>query len=82
MFEEDGFSCLNPNNNKPEIYYNDRISPSGRIKFTIPHELGHISLGHKYYLHKETATKKEKLTDTIHLARCVVNAKQSKTNYC
>lgn len=59
MFEEDGFSCLNPNNNKPEIYYNDRISPRGRIKFTIPHELGHISLGHKYYLHKETSTEKK-----------------------
>ena len=58
MFEEDGFSCLNPINNKPEIYYNDKISPRGRIKFTIPHELGHISLGHKYYLHKETATEK------------------------
>ena len=53
-FEKDGFSYLNPYNSKPEIYYNDKISPKGRIKFTIPHELGHICLGHKYYLSKET----------------------------
>ncbi len=58
-YEEDGFSCLNPNNSKPEIYYNDKISPKGRIKFTIPHELGHICLGHKYYLNKESRNEKK-----------------------
>lgn len=57
-YEKDGFSCLNPNNNQLEIYYNDKIVPKGRIKFTIPHELGHICLGHKYYLNKETSIEK------------------------
>ncbi len=57
-YEEDGFSYLNPNNSKPEICYNDKISPRGRIKFTIPHELGHICLGHKFYLNKETLIEK------------------------
>lgn len=57
-YEEDGFSYLNPNNSKPEIYYNDKITPRERIKFTIPHELGHICLGHKYYLNKETIVEK------------------------
>ena len=57
-YEEDGFSYLNPNNSKPEICYNDKISPRGRIKFTIPHELGHICLGHKYYLNKGTLIEK------------------------
>lgn len=57
-FEKDGFSYLNPRNSKAEIYYNDKILPKGRIKFTIPHELGHICLGHKYYLNKETPKEK------------------------
>lgn len=57
-YDEDGFSLLNPINNKPEIYYNDKIFPKERIKFTIPHELGHICLGHKFYLNKETYVEK------------------------
>lgn len=56
--DKDGFSCLNPNNSKCEIYYNDRKYPNDRIKFTIPHELGHILLGHLLYSHEETKTEK------------------------
>lgn len=57
-FEEDGFSLLNSVNRKCEIYYNDKIYPKRRIKFTIPHELGHILLGHPLYSHEETKTEK------------------------
>ena len=57
-FDEDGFSYLNSQNSKPEICYNDKINPVDRVKFTIPHELGHICLGHLCYLHKETLTEK------------------------
>lgn len=56
--DKDGFSCLNPINSKCEIYYNDRNYPKDRIKFTIPHELGHIQLGHLLNVREET--KKEK----------------------
>lgn len=45
-FDEDGFNIINPYNNKIEIYYNDLINPIQRIYFTIPHELGHITLNH------------------------------------
>ncbi len=44
--DEDGFNCINPKSSKIEIYYNDRIYPKQRIKFTIPHEIGHIVLNH------------------------------------
>ena len=55
---EDGFNFFNPYNNHIEIYYNDEQIPKDRIKFTIPHELGHISLNH-YYLSKDTNVNKE-----------------------
>lgn len=45
-FDEDAFNIINFKNNKCEIYYNDKIRPKERIKFTIPHEIGHIVLGH------------------------------------
>lgn len=44
--DNDGFNMINPATNKCEIYYNDKVKPLLRIKFTIPHEIGHISLGH------------------------------------
>ncbi len=53
-YDEDGFNVINPNNNKIEIYYNDIIKPKGRIYFTLPHELGHICLGHNCRLENET----------------------------
>ena len=42
--DTDGFSWFNPNTCKGEIYYNDRIKTKQRIKYTIPHELGHLEL--------------------------------------
>lgn len=53
-FDEDGFNCVNPHTNKVEIYYNDEISPKERIKFTLPHELGHVCLGHNVGSDTET----------------------------
>lgn len=44
--DKDGFSWFNPKTRKCEIYYNDNIKPRLRIKFTIPHELGHVEYGH------------------------------------
>lgn len=44
--DNDGFSLINPINSKIEIYYNDKIEPKERLKFTLAHELGHIILGH------------------------------------
>ena len=44
LANNDGFSvCLNK---KVIVFYNDRIRPQGRIRFTLAHELGHILLGH------------------------------------
>ena len=57
-FDEDGFNVINPESNCCEIYYNDEIHPRLRIKFTIPHELGHISLGHNLKLGSETPRQK------------------------
>lgn len=57
-YDEDGFNVINPNNNKIEIYYNDFIKPKRRISFTLPHELGHICLGHNYRLGNETKLQK------------------------
>lgn len=42
----DGFSVYNPRSQRCEIFYNDQPSQPGRIFFTIPHEIGHIELGH------------------------------------
>ncbi len=57
-YDEDGFNIINPNNNKIEIYYNDLIKPKGRLYFTLPHELGHICLGHNCRLGNETETQR------------------------
>lgn len=57
-FDEDGFNIINPESNCCEIYYNDLIHPRLRIKFTIPHEIGHISLGHNLKLGSETPRQK------------------------
>jgi len=57
-YDEDGFNIINPKNNRIEIYYNDRIIPKRRIKFTLPHEIGHISLGHNCKLGNETSQQK------------------------
>lgn len=54
-YDEDGFNCINPINNKIEIYYNDSIIPKQRINFTIPHEIGHIALNHNCTFQNETA---------------------------
>lgn len=53
-FDEDGFNLYNTNNGKFEIYFNDEISPKQRVKFTIPHEIGHIVLGHTQKTGNET----------------------------
>lgn len=57
-YDEDGFNLINPLNNKIEIFYNDKIVPRRRIKFTLPHELGHIVLGHNCSGGFETLQKK------------------------
>lgn len=57
-FDQDGFNLINSKNSKIEIYYNDLIAPHNRIKFTLPHELGHICLGHNCDLGGETKEKK------------------------
>ncbi len=58
-FDEDGFNMINSESNCCEIYYNDAIIPRFRIKFTIPHEIGHISIGHNLILGKcETPSQK------------------------
>lgn len=54
LFDEDGFNIINKRSNACEIYYNDLIEPKQRIKFTIPHEIGHIMLGHNLKLKQET----------------------------
>lgn len=56
-FDEDGFNIINPESNCCEIYYNDEISPRLRINFTVPHEIGHISLGHNLKLGSETSSQ-------------------------
>ena len=57
-YDEDGFNLINPKNNKIEIYYNDRIIPEKRKKFTLPHEIGHICLGHNCKFGDETIHQK------------------------
>lgn len=57
-YDKDGFTCVNPNNNKIEIFFNDEIRPKERIKFTLPHELGHICLGHNLITDIETCIEK------------------------
>lgn len=42
-----------------EIYYNDEIYPFKRIKFTIPHEIGHIVLNHNLEFKNETRRQKK-----------------------
>lgn len=56
--DEDGFNFINPLSNSCEIYYNDCIEPKQRLKFTIPHEIGHIMLGHNQTIHNETEEQK------------------------
>ena len=51
-FDEDGFNLINPESNHNEIYFNDEIRPFERLKFTIPHEIGHICLGHNLCVEK------------------------------
>ena len=58
-FDEDGFNCINPKNSKIGIYYNDKIKPRKRIKFTIPHEIGHIVLNYNIKGGKETDDQKK-----------------------
>lgn len=58
-FDQDGFSLINPNTSKIEIYYNDQIEPKARLKFTLSHELGHVVLGHNLNGVNETDTMKE-----------------------
>lgn len=58
-YDEDGFNFINPKNKRIEIYYNDKITPKRRIKFTLPHEIGHISLGHNCKLGNETLQQKK-----------------------
>jgi Zn-dependent peptidase ImmA (M78 family) len=58
-YDEDGFNIINPESNSCEIYYNDFIFPEERIKFTIPHEIGHIMLGHNVTLGNETPEQKK-----------------------
>ncbi len=41
---KDGFSYFSKN--KFHIYYNDKIFPKSRIRFTIMHEIGHVVLKH------------------------------------
>ena len=41
---EDGFSMYHNKKLKWFIYYNEKIEPKERIKFTIAHEIGHILL--------------------------------------
>ena len=43
---KDGTSEYRPQRNKHAICYNDTTKPRGRIKWTLAHELGHITLGH------------------------------------
>lgn len=57
-YDEDGFTWINPRNDKVEIFFNDRICPKERIKFTLPHELGHICLGHNLTTEVETYREK------------------------
>lgn len=57
-FDQDGFNLYNAKNGRFEIYYNDAIKPLQRIKFTIPHELGHICLGHALKTQNETHQQK------------------------
>lgn len=57
--DEDGFNIINPSSNSCEIYYNDLIEPSQRIKFTLPHEIGHIMLGHNQTFASETEEQKK-----------------------
>lgn len=54
-FAEDGFNLVNPKNNRIEIYYNDEQYPKERLKFTIPHEIGHIVFSHNCELGNETS---------------------------
>ena len=57
-YDEDGFNIINCLSNSCEIYYNDFIDPKQRIKFTIPHEIGHIMLGHNQKSGNETSTQR------------------------
>lgn len=58
-FDKDVFILFNSENGKFEIYYNDEIKPFKRIKFTIPHELGHICLNHTLKMGNETNVQKK-----------------------
>jgi hypothetical protein len=46
--DEDGFSLYNPRSGRCEIYYNDSQYPPSRKFFMVPHETGHIELGHVF----------------------------------
>lgn len=62
-YDEDGFNIINPESNSCEIYYNDNIYPKERIKFTIPHEIGHIMLGHSISLGENETPEQKKEAD-------------------
>ena len=64
-FDEDGFNIINPESNCCEIYYNDEIRPRMRIKFTVSHEIGHISLGHNTVFGKSETPAQKKEADTF-----------------
>ncbi len=63
QYDEDGFNILNSESNYCEIYYNDEIKPKLRIKFTVPHEIGHISLGHNLVFGKGETPKQKREAD-------------------
>lgn len=44
---KDGYSIPNIRNNISLILYNENIESSGRIRWTIAHEIGHLALKHK-----------------------------------
>ena len=64
-FDEDGFSLINPLSNQNEIYYNDEIRPKERVKFTIPHEIGHVGLGHNLNVGSSETPKQKWEADTF-----------------
>lgn len=45
---KDGVLVHDPDSDEYRILFNKEINPSGRIRFTIAHELGHYFLGHEF----------------------------------
>ena len=59
-FDEDGFNLINSESNHNEIYFNDEIRPLERLKFTIPHEIAHICLGHNLCVGKSETERQNR----------------------